>query len=52
VVAFIYFSSLRQNFELFDFELSNEDMFEIRKMNKGKRIFPEPDNADFGFTNW
>ena len=43
---------LKQNYELFDFELTNEDMFEIRKMNKGKRIFPEPDNADFGFTNW
>lgn len=43
---------LQQNFEIFDFELTNEETFAIRKMNRGKRIFPEPDNVDFGFSAW
>lgn len=43
---------LQQNIELFDFELSDEDQLEIRKMNKGKKVFPHSDNVDFGFVEW
>ena len=43
---------LLQNIDIFDFDLSDEDMFTLRKMNKGKRLFPEPDNVDFGFIEW
>ncbi|MCG8474916.1 MAG: aldo/keto reductase [Cytophagales bacterium] len=38
-----------QNAALFDFELSAEEMKQIRLLNGGTRLFPEPDNADFGF---
>lgn len=36
-----------ENFDVFDFELTNEDMSVIRKLNTAHRIFPEPDNIDF-----
>ena len=35
------------NFNVFDFELSDNDMLEIRKLNKGAKLFPEFDNVDF-----
>lgn len=40
-------SRIDQNLDVFDFELSDEDMSEIRRKNTGERIFPEPDNIDF-----
>ncbi|BDD01800.1 aldo/keto reductase [Persicobacter psychrovividus] len=40
---------LDQNVDLFDFELSAEDMGKIRYLNEGTRLFIEPDNMDFGF---
>jgi 2,5-diketo-D-gluconate reductase A len=33
---------IRENFELFDFELSDEDMAEIAALDVGKRIGPDP----------
>ena len=42
-------SRIEENFQLFDFELSAEQMKSIRKLNQGTRHFPEPDNVDFGF---
>jgi 2,5-diketo-D-gluconate reductase A len=33
---------IRENFELFDFELSDEDMAEIGALDVGKRIGPDP----------
>ena len=36
-----------ENFKVFDFELSDEDMAIIRKLNTGKKYFPEPDNIDW-----
>jgi len=35
---------IRENFELFDFELSEEDMTEIAALDVGQRIGPEPSN--------
>jgi diketogulonate reductase-like aldo/keto reductase len=45
-------SRIEQNFDVFDFELSDDEMFAIRKLNKAERNFPEPDNVDFGFVDW
>ncbi|MFO7781358.1 MAG: aldo/keto reductase, partial [Spirochaetia bacterium] len=42
-------SRIEENFQLFDFELSDDEMYAIRKLNKAQRLFPEPDNVDFGF---
>jgi diketogulonate reductase-like aldo/keto reductase len=42
---------IEENFKLFDFELSDDEMHAIRKLNKAERLFPEPDNVDFGFLN-
>ena len=33
--------------ELFDFELSKEDMLSIKKLNQAKKYFPEFDNVPF-----
>lgn len=44
-------SRIEENFQVFDFELSNEEMLAIRKLNKGERTFAEPDNVDFGFVH-
>lgn len=38
---------IKENYDVFDFELSEEDMQIIRKLNKGRRILPDPDNVDF-----
>ncbi len=35
---------LQQNIEVFDFELSTEDMERIKTINNGKKLFPDPDN--------
>ncbi len=36
-----------ENFDIFDFELTNEDMKDIKKLNKARKIFPEFDNVPF-----
>lgn len=41
---------IEENFQVFDFELSDEEMREIRKLNRGQRLFTEPDNMDNGFV--
>ncbi len=38
---------IKQNFDIFSFELSNDDMLEIKKLNKGKKMFTEFDNVVF-----
>jgi diketogulonate reductase-like aldo/keto reductase len=38
---------IQANFDVWDFELDNEDMANIRKLNNGKKLFPEFDNVDF-----
>lgn len=38
------------NRDVMDFELSDQDMQRIRALNRGERMFPEPDNVDFGFV--
>jgi len=35
------------NYDIFDFELEQQDMDEIRTLNKGSKLFPEFDNIDF-----
>lgn len=40
---------IEENFNVFDFELSDDQMRSIRTLNKAERLFPEPDNVDFGF---
>ncbi len=34
---------IRENFEVFDFELSGEDMSQIEQLDRGERIGPDPD---------
>jgi len=38
---------IKDNFKVFDFELTDEDMQVIRKLNNGRRLLPDPDNIDF-----
>ncbi len=33
-----------ENFDVFDFELSEEETQEINKLNRGRKFFPDPDN--------
>ncbi len=40
-------SRIESNQNLFDFELDKEDMDAIRKLNNGRKLFPDPDNIDF-----
>ena len=40
-------SRIIQNFNVFDFNLDNSDLELIRKLNQGKKFFPEFDNVDF-----
>lgn len=42
-------SRIEENFAVFDFELSDEEMSRIRTLNRGRKTFPDPDNVDFGF---
>lgn len=38
---------IKSNFDIFDFELSEEDMQKISALDKGERIGPDPDNINF-----
>ena len=33
-----------ENFDIYDFELTDEEMDTIFKLNKGRKLFPDPDN--------
>ncbi|MBN2877169.1 MAG: aldo/keto reductase [Bacilli bacterium] len=38
---------IESNFDIFDFQLDETDMQAIRKLNRGKKYFPEFDNVEF-----
>ncbi len=38
---------IKENVDVFDFELSPEDMAKINGLNKNRRLGPDPDNFDF-----
>ncbi len=38
---------LRENADIFDFELNNEEMKQINSLNKNERYGADPDNFDF-----
>jgi diketogulonate reductase-like aldo/keto reductase len=38
---------IKENFDIFDFSLSNEDIEAINLLNKDLRTGPDPDNFDF-----
>jgi diketogulonate reductase-like aldo/keto reductase len=38
---------IAENANIFDFELSTEDMLKIDQLDKGKRVGPDPDQFDF-----
>jgi len=38
---------IRENANIFDFELSAEDMALVDSLNQNKRIGPDPDNVPF-----
>jgi diketogulonate reductase-like aldo/keto reductase len=40
-------SRIIQNVDIFDFSLDDNDMSDIRRLNQGKKFFPEFDNIDF-----
>lgn len=43
---------IRDNFDIFDFALSKEEMAEIAKLNKGVRYYNRTDEALQGFAAW
>jgi diketogulonate reductase-like aldo/keto reductase len=38
---------LKENADIFDFSLSDEEMKRLSDLNENKRIGPDPDNFDF-----
>jgi len=38
---------IEANYQVFDFSLDDEDMSQIRKLNRGNKLFPEFDNVDY-----
>ncbi len=40
-------SRIIANYDVFDFELSKEDLDDIKSLNKGNKLFPEFDNITF-----
>ncbi|NLR90923.1 aldo/keto reductase [Flammeovirga sp. SR4] len=40
-------SRIEANFDIFDFELSEDDMLKIAEMNEHKRVGPDPETFDF-----
>ncbi|HST69878.1 MAG TPA: aldo/keto reductase [Solirubrobacterales bacterium] len=39
---------IRQNFEVFDFELSEDDMAALERLDTGERVGPDPSSMDVG----
>lgn len=40
-------SRIKENFEIFDFELTQDDILKIDSLNKDKRVSADPDNFNF-----
>ncbi len=38
---------IESNYDIFDFQLDDEDLQAIRKLNRGRKFFPEFDNVEF-----
>ncbi|MGL4772197.1 MAG: aldo/keto reductase [Clostridium sp.] len=38
---------IEENYKIFDFEISEEDMLKIEQLNTGERVGPDPDNISF-----
>jgi diketogulonate reductase-like aldo/keto reductase len=38
---------IKENADIFDFEITDEDMQKIHALNENKRVGPDPDNFDF-----
>ena len=43
----VHFSYIKENADIFDFMLSEEEMEKIASLNQDKRFGPDPDNFDF-----
>lgn len=43
----INLNRIKENINIYDFEISNEDMLKIEQLNTGERLGPDPDNIDF-----
>ncbi len=43
----VHFTYIRENIDIFDFMLSEEEMIAITSLNQNKRFGPDPDNFDF-----
>ncbi len=41
-------SRMKENFEIFDFELSADDMSAIETLDRGERVGPDPDTFAVG----
>ncbi|MCL4133608.1 UNVERIFIED_CONTAM: hypothetical protein GTU68_048028, partial [Idotea baltica] len=42
---------IKANLDIFGFSLDQEDKDRIRNLNTGRKLFPDPDNVDFGFRD-
>lgn len=43
----IHMNRIKENIDIFDFELSEVEMEKIDELNTGNRLLPNPDNFDF-----
>jgi len=43
----VHAERIKENFDVFNFELSGNEMDSINGMEEGKRIGPDPDTANF-----
>ncbi|MDA3931754.1 MAG: aldo/keto reductase [Tenericutes bacterium] len=43
----VHSKRIKENFDIFDFSLDDEDMNKIKELNKGEKYFPEFDNVMF-----
>ncbi|MFP4478922.1 MAG: aldo/keto reductase [Candidatus Izemoplasmatales bacterium] len=43
----VHVKRIKENFDIFDFSLTDDDMKKIKELNKGRKLFPEFDNVTF-----